>query len=74
MKRKAPFTPGDRIALVKMGSDEPWPLPRGTTGTVVMCSFFQGCWGVVVRWDNASHHLNLVVPPDKARRLPPAEA
>jgi len=60
------FKEGDRIVLNRMG-DDPDPIPSGTKGTVVFCSFmsFDKTWQVVVNWDNG-RKLNLVCPPDSA--------
>ena len=54
---------GDRIRLVAM-SDDPDPIPSGTTGTVVGVRH-QRTWAQVdVKWDNG-RTLMLVVPPDQ---------
>jgi hypothetical protein len=55
--------PGDRIRLVAM-SDDPDPIPPGTTGTVTAVRP-QRTWAQVdVAWDNG-RTLMLVVPPDQ---------
>jgi hypothetical protein len=55
--------PGDRIRLVAM-TDDPDPIPPGTTGTVAAVRY-QRTWSQVdVKWDNG-RTLMLVVPPDQ---------
>jgi hypothetical protein len=54
---------GDKIRLVAM-SDDPDPIPPGTTGTVTAVRQ-QGTWSQVdVDWDNG-RKLMLSVPPDQ---------
>ena len=60
--------PGDRIRLVAM-SDDPDPIPPGTTGTVTAVRQ-HGTWSQVdVAWDNG-RRLMLSVPPDQSEVLP----
>jgi len=55
--------PGDRIRLLAM-TDDPDPIPLGTTGTVISVRQL-GSWSQVdVKWDNG-RTLMLVVPPDQ---------
>lgn len=55
--------PGDRLRLVAM-SDDPDPVPIGTTGTVVAV-YQHGDWTQLdVDWDNG-RALMLSVPPDR---------
>jgi hypothetical protein len=55
--------PGDRIRLLAM-TDDPDPIPPGTTGTVTAVRQ-HGTWSQVdVAWDNG-RKLMLVVPPDQ---------
>jgi hypothetical protein len=55
--------PGDRIRLVAMSND-PDPIPPGTTGTVTGVRR-RGTWSQVdVAWENG-RTLMLVVPPDR---------
>lgn len=64
--------PGDRIRLVAM-SDDPDPIPSGTTGTVTAVRQ-QGTWAQVdVAWENG-RTLMLVVPPDQFEVLLPVGA
>jgi len=59
----APCKPGDRIRLVKMGSD-PDPIPPGTTGTVErLHAWPDGTWQISVEWD-VPRTLSLVWPED----------
>jgi hypothetical protein len=54
---------GDRIRLLAM-TDDPDPIPPGTTGTVAAVRH-QRTWSQVdVKWDNG-RTLMLVVPPDE---------
>jgi hypothetical protein len=59
--------PGERIRLVAM-TDDPDPIPPGTTGTVRFirqCGAGRDSWFQVdVAWDNG-RTLMLVVPPDQ---------
>lgn len=59
--------PGDRIRLVAM-TDDPAPIPSGTTGTVTAVRQ-HGTWAPVdVEWDSG-RKLMLVVPPDQVEVL-----
>ena len=53
---------GDRVRLVSM-TDDPDPIPAGTTGTVVGVYPHQGWMQVDVDWDNG-RSLMLSIPPD----------
>ena len=58
---------GDRVRLVSM-TDDPDPIPAGTTGTVAG-AYPQSDWTQVdVDWDNG-RSLMLSIPPDGVERL-----
>ncbi|MCC9656365.1 DUF4314 domain-containing protein [Roseiconus lacunae] len=59
---------GDRVRLISM-TDDPDPIPAGTTGTVAG-AYPQSDWTQVdVDWDNG-RSLMLSIPPDVVERLP----
>ena len=60
--------PGDRIRLVAM-SDDPDPIPPGSTGTVTAVRQHTTWAQVDVAWDNG-RTLMLVVPPDEFEVMP----
>jgi hypothetical protein len=66
------FEPGDRIILLAM-TDDPDPIPVGTTGYVVSATYhdFFLSTQVIVRWDppHDRRSLALVIPPDRARKV-----
>jgi hypothetical protein len=55
--------PGDRIRLLAM-TDDPDPIPPGTTGTVIAVRQLGTRCQVDVAWQNG-RTLMLVVPPDQ---------
>jgi hypothetical protein len=59
--------PGDRIRLSTM-SDDPDPIPPGSTGTVTAVRQHRTWAQVDVDWDNG-RKLMLVVPPDQLEIL-----
>jgi len=60
---------GDRIALIRMGADDPDPIEPGTEGTVLFVSELGiGEYQIVMNWDNG-RKLNLCVPPDRYRKV-----
>lgn len=59
---------GDRVRMVSM-TDDPDPIPAGTTGTVAGV-YPHGDWTQVdVRW-TSGRSLMLSIPPDVVERLP----
>lgn len=60
--------PGDRIRLIAM-SDDPDPIPPGTTGTVTAVRPYATWAQVDVAWENG-RTLMLVVPPDQIEVIP----
>lgn len=63
---------GDRVRLVSM-TDDPDPIPAGTTGTVVGV-YPQTDWMQVdVDWDSG-RSLMLSIPPDVVERIGPRAA
>lgn len=63
---------GDRVRLVSM-TDDPDPIPAGTTGTVVGV-YPQTDWMQVdVDWDSG-RSLMLSIPPDVVERIGPRTA
>ena len=63
---------GDRVRLLSM-TDDPDPIPSGSTGTVVSV-YPQSDWTQVdVDWDNG-RSLMLSIPPDRVAVIsPPAD-
>jgi hypothetical protein len=59
--------PGDRIRLIAM-SDDPDPIPPGSTGTVTAVRQHRTWAQVDVDWDNG-RKLMLAVPPDQLEIL-----
>ena len=59
---------GDRVRLVSM-TDDPDPIPAGTTGTVAGVYPQNGRMQVDVDWDTG-RSLMLSIPPDVVERLP----
>jgi hypothetical protein len=65
----APCQAGDRIRLVQM-SEDPDPIPPGTTGTVEDVQRWSGgygrpeTWQITVRWD-IERSLSLIWPADR---------
>ncbi|TWU38572.1 DUF4314 domain-containing protein [Novipirellula artificiosorum] len=59
--------PGDRIRLTSM-TDDPDPIPTGTTGTVTGLHLQNGWTQVDVDWENG-RSLMLSIPPDVAERV-----
>lgn len=62
---------GNRIALVRMGTDEPCPVEPGTLGTVTHVSRHDFGGGdrwtqIDVQWDNG-RSLMVCTPPDTVR-------
>lgn len=58
---------GDRIRLLKMGDDDPHPIPPGATGTVIgTCpGIHDGTTQVSVKWDpEVGRSLSLLLPVD----------
>ena len=64
-----PLKPGDRIRLISM-TDDPDPIPTGTTGTVAGICPQSGWTQVDVKWDNG-RSLMLSIPPDVVERIEP---
>ena len=64
---------GDRVRLLSM-TDDPDPIPAGTTGKVVGVYLLSDWTQVDVDWDNG-RSLMLSIPPDEVERLsqPPAD-
>ena len=63
---------GDRVRLLSM-TDDPDPIPAGTTGTVAGVYPLSDWTQVDVDWDNG-RSLMLSIPPDEVERLsPPAD-
>ena len=64
MRSVTPARIGDRITLVRMGTD-PSPIPPGTVGTVTSVTpWVGGEWNIGMFWDNG-RTLGLVVPEDR---------
>jgi hypothetical protein len=63
---------GDRVRLVSM-TDDPDPIPAGTTGTVIGVYPQRGWMQVDVDWDSG-RSLMLSIPPDVVERVPPPAA
>jgi hypothetical protein len=59
--------PGDRIRLIAM-SDDPDPIPPGSTGTVTAVRQHRTWAQVDVDWDNG-RKLMLALPPDQLEIL-----
>lgn len=69
MRNPSTLQPGNRIALIRMGADDPDPIEPGTEGTVLFVSELGlGEYQIAVDWDNG-RKLNLCVPPDRYRRI-----
>jgi hypothetical protein len=63
---------GDRVRLVSM-TDDPDPIPVGTTGTVAGVYPQRGWTQVDVDWDTG-RSLMLSIPPDVVERISPPAA
>ena len=63
MNRQTNFKAGDRVRLVSM-TDDPDPIPAGTTGTVAGVYPHSDWTQVDVDWDNG-RSLMLSIPPDR---------
>ncbi|WP_413431546.1 DUF4314 domain-containing protein [Crateriforma spongiae] len=61
------FQHGDRVRLVSM-TDDPDPVPAGSTGTVAGVYPQRGWLQLDVDWDNG-RSLMLSIPPDVAERI-----
>ena len=60
---------GDRITLIRMGTDDPDPIEPGAKGTVLFVSELGfGEYQIAVNWDNG-RKLNLCTPPDRYRKI-----
>ncbi|MDA9859531.1 DUF4314 domain-containing protein [Rubripirellula sp.] len=66
------FKAGDRVRLVLM-TDDPDPIPVGTTGTVAGVYPQNGWTQVDVDWDSG-RSLMLSIPPDVVERVSPPAA
>ena len=66
-----PLKSGDRIRLISM-TDDPDPIPAGTTGTVTGVYPQNGWTQVDVEWDNG-RSLMLSIPPDLVERIESAK-
>ena len=65
------LTVGDRVRLISM-TDDPDPIPAGTTGTVAGVYQQNGWRQIDVDWDTG-RSLMLSIPPDVVERIgPPA--
>ncbi len=62
-----PLKSGDRIRLISM-TDDPDPIPAGTTGTVAGVYPQNGWTQVDVDWDSG-RSLMLTMPPDVVERI-----
>lgn len=70
------LSPGDRIELVNMPND-PFPIKKGTQGTVLRVESHMGSYHVIMDWDPEIESnggfkkriLNLVVPPDQYKKI-----
>ncbi|WP_442511627.1 DUF4314 domain-containing protein [Novipirellula sp. SH528] len=72
MNHKVNIKAGDRVRLVSM-TDDPDPIPAGTTGTVVGVYPHSEWTQVDVDWDNG-RALMLSIPPDVVERIGPPAA
>ena len=61
------FKAGDCVRLVSM-TDDPDPIPAGTTGTVVGVYPQRDWMQLDVDWDNG-RSLMLSIPPDRVQRI-----
>ncbi|QDT62416.1 hypothetical protein SV7mr_49640 [Stieleria bergensis] len=61
------FKAGDRVRLISM-TDDPDPIPAGTTGIVVGVYPQRDWLQLDVDWDNG-RSLMLSIPPDRVERI-----
>jgi hypothetical protein len=74
---KEPYKVGMRVQLVRMGADDPDPMPPGATGEIISTSCIEDNgrtrhYHLGIKWDapNDGRTLNVVTPPDVVRVLP----